>query len=205
MEIHLIISFIVASVLLTLMPGPDILFVISQSITNGARAGISIAIGLVLGVVVHTFLAATGVTLIITQSALAFTILKYTGAAYLLYLAIMAIKEKAKLDYTNQHSNITQNWKRDIRTGFLMNVLNPKVSLFFIAFLPQFVSPIGYPKALQMMVLGLIFMIQAIIVFSSVALLAGSFTSWLSNDRFFLYTKWIKVSVLFTLIFLLLI
>ncbi|MGB1205588.1 MAG: LysE family translocator [Chitinophagales bacterium] len=197
MELELIFSFLVASILLSLMPGPDNIFVLTESLTKGHKNGIAISIGLSLGVLVHTLAAATGLSIIIQNSALAFSVVKYLGAAYLFYLAFGAIKEqKPTLDLNAK--KITEDFEvlPLIRKGFLMNVLNPKVSLFFIAFLPQFVSNNGFYITIQMIILGLIFMIQAIVVFSLIAILSGNLTKYVNSPKFWKITKWSKVFVL---------
>lgn len=173
MDLSLMLSFLVVSVLLTLAPGPDILFVIAQSMSNGRRAGIMTALGLASGVIVHTLAAALGISAILYNSAFAFHIIKYAGALYLLYLAWQSVKEGASpLAAT---APVKQSGFRMYRTGVMMNVLNPKVSLFFLAFLPQFITPGSGNAPLHMMMLGGLFMIQAIILFSCVAVFAGLF------------------------------
>ena len=197
MELQLILSFLAASVLLALMPGPDNIFVLTESLTKGHKNGIAISVGLCLGVLVHTLAAATGLSIIIQNSAFAFSLVKYLGAAYLFYLAFGATKETQPiLDLTA--TKVKEEFKLFplIQKGFLMNVLNPKVSLFFIAFLPQFVSNDGFHITLQMIVLGLIFMLQAIIIFSSIAILSGNLTKYVNSPKFWKITKWSKVIVL---------
>ncbi|AMA73163.1 LysE family translocator [Aneurinibacillus thermoaerophilus] len=173
MEISHVLYFAAVSAMLTLAPGPDILFVITQSVSQGKKAGIATALGLCSGVTVHTLAAAFGISAILYQSTVAFQALKYAGACYLLYLAWQAFKEK---DAPLLPVEAITEYKLGAlyRRGILMNVLNPKVSLFFLAFLPQFVTPGAGNNALQMIVLGFVFMIQAIIIFSVVALLSGS-------------------------------
>ena len=197
MELELLISFIGASVLLTLMPGPDNIFVLTESITKGQRNGIAISIGLCSGILIHTFAAATGLSIIIQKSAIAFSVIKYLGAAYLFYLAILATKDKKPIiALSSDQSNKPSSFMKLIRKGFFMNVLNPKVSLFFIAFLPQFISKSGIDQSYQMLALGTVFMIQAIFIFLLIAILAGRLTDVLNNARFWKITKWSKVSVL---------
>lgn len=197
MEPELVLSFIIASVLLTLMPGPDNLFVLTESLTKGQKNGISISIGLCLGVLVHTLAAATGLSIIIQKSALAFTIIKYLGAAYLFYLAYMAMKEKEpEINLSAKPSTESFQFLPLIRKGFLMNVLNPKVSLFFIAFLPQFISSNGINVTVQMIILGLLFMVQALIIFGLISILSGKLTKYVNDPRFWKITKWSKVGVL---------
>lgn len=186
-----------ASVALTLLPGPDLVFVIIQSVTNGARIGFTIAVGLVSGLIIHTTLAATGLSLVIAQSDWAMKGIQYAGAAYLFYLAYLGIKSKASpIALEAKKENTSTFWKR-WRTGFFMNVLNPKVSLFFIAFFPQFLLLESDIKiSYQMITLGLIFMVQAILIFGLVCLIAGKLTTTLRSERFWKITKWVNVGVL---------
>lgn len=164
--------FIAASVLLTVAPGPDILFVVAQSVSHGRKAGIVTALGLCSGITVHTLAAALGISAVLHQSSTAFQVLKLAGAGYLLFLAWQALKESrnalALQTVQKQRAGLL------FRRGILMNVLNPKVSLFFLAFLPQFVPPRAEHTALQMVFLGLIFMVQAVVIFTSVAVFSGS-------------------------------
>ena len=170
-----IIYFTTASLLLTLAPGPDILFVAAQSVTHGRKAGIVTALGLCTGLTVHTLAAAFGVSAVVYQSAAAFQAVKYAGALYLLYLAWQAWKESGHAPGLGPAPKL--RLPALYRRGILMNVLNPKVSLFFLALLPQFVTAEAGNVPLQMVMLGLIFMVQAIAVFSVVAMLAGTIGS----------------------------
>lgn len=180
------------------MPGPDNIFVITESIAKGAKNGVLISLGLNSGILVHTLAATTGVSLILQQSELAFQIIQYLGAGYLLYMAYGAFKEKP-LALSVERSQSTNSFKL-IRTGFVMNVLNPKVSLFFIAFLPQFVKKNQlFSEPMQMIFFGIIFMLVGFITFSSVAFLAAQLRKALSKPRFWFVIKWIKVIVLVSL------
>lgn len=197
MDFHLIISFLSASILLTLMPGPDNIFVLTESLTKGKRNGILISVGLALGVLVHTFAAATGLSIVIQKSAMAFSVIKYVGAAYLFYLAFMAMKEKKiEMYITQTNKPSAQSASFLIRKGFLMNVLNPKVALFFIAFLPQFVTKNGLNITIQMLLLGIIFAFQAFCIFYVVSILSGKLTKYVTSNRFWNITKWGKIGVL---------
>jgi len=197
MQIELILSFLAASIILSFMPGPDNIYVLTESITKGSKNGVSISFGLGMGVLVHTTAAATGLSLIIMKSAMLFTVIKYLGAAYMFYLAYKSIGEKRmKIDITKKEDDANFNVFQLVRKGFLMNVLNPKVSLFFIAFLPQFVSTDGYNITIQMIILGVIFMIQAIIIFSGIAILSSKLTKYVNDSKFWNITKWSKVGVL---------
>jgi len=195
MDLQLLLSFIAASVLLALMPGPDNIYVLTESVANGAKRGVIITAGLVSGVVVHTFLAATGLSLIIYSSELVYNLVLYAGSAYLFYLSYMATKETPIDVDSNKQPTERTTWSL-FKQGVLMNVLNPKVSLFFIALLPRFVSDTGWSPMLQMSLLGSVFMVQAFVVFSSVALIAGSLANLVENPTFWKVTKWLKVIVL---------
>lgn len=197
METTIILSFLGASVLLTLLPGPDNIFVLTESLTKGSRNGIAISIGLVSGILIHTLAAATGLSLIIKSSAIAFSIIKYIGAGYLFFLALKAIKEgKPIIQSKKGLDGSRKSFLLLVRKGFIMNVLNPKVSLFFIAFLPQFTRSNGIDMTIQMIILGLIFMLQALVIFSLVASLSGRLSTYLNSPKFWKITKWSKVSVM---------
>ena len=193
MEPSNLLYFLSAAVMLTILPGPDMLFVIAQSISLGKKAGISVALGLCTGLIFHTIAAAFGISIIIYNSDVAFMILKYLGVAYLIFLAFMALKEST--------INLNINWQINkihlYRKGILMNLLNPKVLLFFLAFLPQFVDQSDGNVSLQMVSLGIIFIIQAIIIFSIVSVLASKISEKLiTNKKFAKYLKWIKAAIL---------
>ncbi|GGI15176.1 LysE family translocator [Gottfriedia solisilvae] len=172
MDLTIYLSFIGVSLLLIIAPGPDNIFVMAQSISYGKKEGIATAFGLCSGVTIHTLAASIGLSAILYQSNIAFSILKYLGAFYLLYLAYQAFRS------SNEVGEFAKPKKQTLpalyRRGFLMNVLNPKVSLFFLAFLPQFIEKNGISVRLQMIVLGLTFMILTLIVFSIIAIFAGS-------------------------------
>ncbi|VUD40510.1 Leucine efflux protein [Thalassocella blandensis] len=171
LPIEVILPFVTASMLLALSPGPDNIFVLSQSAVNGPRAGISITLGLCTGLIFHTSIVVLGVAAIIQSSALLFTALKVIGALYLLYLAWQAFKAKVTvLDISSEEklSYVKYFWR-----GILMNITNPKVSLFYLAFLPQFADVARGSLALQLVQLGVLFMLSAFIVFSTIAFLSG--------------------------------
>lgn len=193
MEPNNLIYFLTAAIMLTILPGPDMLFVIVQSITLGRKAGITVALGLCTGLIVHTIAAAFGISLVIYNSEIGFTVLKYLGVVYLLYLAFMSLREKNVL-LTN---GIKIDKIRLYRKGILMNLLNPKVLLFFLAFLPQFVNQESDNISLQMIFYGLLFIIQALIIFSIVSILAGKISEKIfTNSTFSKYIKWLKFSIL---------
>lgn len=195
MDWMMLFSFIGASALLALMPGPDNVFVLTESMTRGHRTGYAISTGLSLGVLIHTTAAATGLSLLVYQSAVAFQLIKYAGAGYMLFLAIKALKEKPVV-IEGEMPGAVLGYGKLIRKGFLMNILNPKVSLFFIAFLPQFVTQDGWPVMGQMLVLGLVFMLVSFLIFCVVSRLSGKLSPYLSSARFWNITKYAKATVL---------
>ncbi len=166
-----LICFLGASIALTLAPGPDNTFVIAQGISRGRKAAVTTALGMCSGISVHTTAAALGISAVLYSSAIAFTFLKYAGAAYLLFLAYKTLKE-GSVTTTDAGAGQCGPWAL-FRRGFIMNVVNPKVALFFLAFLPQFVEARSGRVALQMFLLGLVFMAQAVVVFSAIGLLSG--------------------------------
>lgn len=170
MDVLSIISFLGVAVLLTLMPGPDNLFILAQSISNGKNAGISTALGLCTGLLVHITAAALGISAIIYQSALGFAIFKYAGAAYLLFLAYKAFREK-DFNFSIENKSYLE-YKSLYKKGILMNILNPKVSLFFLAFLPQFVNHSSGNITQQMLIYGVVFLIQTLIIFTLISVFA---------------------------------
>jgi len=205
MEWANILTFLSAAVALSFMPGPDNIYVLTESLTAGWRKGLYVVLGLMTGILVHTTLAATGLALLLQQSAWLFKSVKWAGAAYLLYLAWQAYAEKP-LDYNEQSVKKPQSilfWQ-SYRKGFFMNVLNPKVTLFFLAFLPQFVSPNGLPAFQQLMFLGFLFLVQGLIIFGGIALLAGQAQTLLRQRLFWVYARWLKISILVILAILLL-
>lgn len=195
MDIYQIVSFLAASVLLTLLPGPDILFVVAQSITSGWRSGIAVAVGLCSGLIIHTSLVAFGVAALLAKIPIALTGIKAFGALYLLYIAYMSWSE-AGLALAKTEGK--QRYTKLLKIGFVMNVLNPKVLLFYLAFLPQFVVA-GGNTALQVFTLGGIFFIQAIVIFSIVAFFAGLLNRFVEQSPVGRYIGKIK-SIIFVLI-----
>lgn len=179
MELTTILYFLIASILLTLAPGPDIMYLLAKSLADGTKAGISLSLGLTTGLIFHTTLVIIGVAAIIQQSPFAFAILKYIGATYLLYLAWGAFHSQGnlKLNAVNNSSSFFKLYRR----GLIMNVLNPKVLLFFLAFLPQFVNLNSDSVSLQIAFLGFIFGLQTLIIFSLVAICAGKVRDYILN------------------------
>ena len=171
MSLSILLCFIGASMALTLAPGPDNLFVTAQGIARGRRAAIITAHGMCSGISVHTAAAALGISALFYSSVLAFNLVKYAGALYLLYLAVKTVRNSSPLSL---EPVAVLPAAALFRRGFIMNVLNPKVALFFLAFLPQFISPGSTHVPLQMLLLGAIFMVQAIMIFTAIGWFSGS-------------------------------
>lgn len=166
-----LIAFLGAAIVLTVMPGPDNLFVLAQSIAQDQKAGLVTSLGLCTGLLVHITAAVLGISAIIYQSTVIFSVVKFAGAAYLLYLAWQSFRAKGD-PFTIEQQNV-QSYITLYKKGILMNVLNPKVSLFFLALLPQFVNPIHGNVAFQMLILGIVFLVQALVLFSLFSIFAG--------------------------------
>lgn len=181
-----LLTFAVASMLLALTPGPDNIFVLTQSAMHGKEAGIMITLGLCTGLIAHTLSVALGVAVLFQTSALAFGALKMVGAAYLLYLAGMAFRSKGtNLGHKKDNpSSLIKLYRR----GIIMNITNPKVSIFFLAFLPQFTDHNQGSIAGQMILLGGIFILSALIVFGAIALLASQLGECLNHSK---RTQWV--------------
>lgn len=171
------ITFFTASILLALSPGPDNIFVLTQSALSGRLAGITVTLGLCTGLIVHTLAVALGVAVIFQTSPLAFTALKIFGAGYLLFLAWQAFRAQAAPLPTGNNGG--REYLKLYRRGIVMNITNPKVSVFFLAFLPQFADPARGPLTLQLISFGGIFIVATILIFVAIALLAGSIREWL--------------------------
>ena len=173
--------FIAASFLLCLAPGPDNIYVLTQGITKSKKAAIVTTLGLCSGIIIHTSAAAFGISVIFQTSELAFNLVKYIGALYLLYIAYQAFKHRnEKIDLSSKDSN--SELKKLYIKGFFMNVLNPKVSIFFLAFLPQFVNPSLGNVPMQMIILGLVFMALTVVVFSSIGIAGNMLSSKLIQN-----------------------
>jgi RhtB (resistance to homoserine/threonine) family protein len=173
---HLLL-FIAAGWLLNLTPGPDVLYIVTNSLRSGARAGIVAGLGITAGCFVHIFAAAVGVGALLATSAIAFTVLKWVGAAYLLWIGARILFSKAPQATTDLIAVAAAQPARQLKAvfmgGFWTNVLNPKVAIFFLAFVPQFIAPATDNKALAFVLLGVLFNLNAIPVNSGWALAAA--------------------------------
>ena len=167
MPLDQLLLFIAAGLLLNLTPGPDVLYIVSQALRSGARAGMVAAVGITAGCFVHIFAAAVGVSALMATSATSFSLLKWVGAAYLVYLGLRMLKPGATPSANvGFPASDAQSSARSYRTvflrGFWTNALNPKVALFFLAFVPQFIAPEMENKPLAFFLLGLLFNFNAL-------------------------------------------
>ncbi|MDE1147695.1 MAG: LysE family translocator [Azospirillaceae bacterium] len=175
-----LLTFITASAVLAFVPGPDNLFVLTLSAARGWRTGVAVTLGLCSGLVVHTTAVALGVAVIFQQSQMAFTVLKAVGAAYLLYLAYKSFR--AAPESLGAAKAGADRYSRLYARGIVMNVTNPKVAIFFLAFLPQFTAPERGGFVAQIFLLGAVFVAIAFVCFSSIAVLAGGLNRWLARS-----------------------
>ncbi len=188
-------SFLIASIALTLSPGPDILYVMTQSITHGKKYGLATALGLVSGIVVHTTLIALGVSTLIKQSEWLFVGIKFFGASYLLWMAYQVYITPVVV-HVASNSVSKKPTLILVKQGFIMNVLNPKVTLFFLAFFPGFIDYSKGHVTQQIYHLGFVFMLQAFVIFAGVSLLADQLTGCIRTNPKFNYTlKWAQIIV----------
>ncbi|WP_433623282.1 LysE family translocator [Halomicrococcus sp. NG-SE-24] len=164
--------FVPAALALVLAPGPDTVYVLTRSIGGGRRVGVASAAGIGVGVLVHTSAAILGLSVVVRRSALAFRVVKYVGAAYLLYLGVETLRSSQQFELDGASTTSTDR-RTSFARGVLVNVLNPKVAIFFLAFLPQFVTRTG-PVTPQLAALGLTYAVLTLSYLVAVALLSGT-------------------------------
>ena len=190
-----LIPFLTASAILTISPGPDIIYVMVQGMANGKKHGFVTALGLATGIIIHTSLVAFGVSAIIKNSDTLFFIIKLFGAIYLLYLAWQVFKSDPDIAYSAEGIKEKSLFSL-FRQGFIMNVLNPKVTIFFLAFFPGFLWEPGGNTVIQFYILGAFFMLLTILIFGSVALLAGKISKYLKKHKHSgIVLKWLQIVV----------
>ena len=190
--------FAAAALALAVVPGPAVLYIVARSVDQGRFAGLVSALGIGAGSLVHVTAATIGLSSLLASSATAFTVVKYAGAAYLILLGIhrfLTREEVAEVAATPPRAV-----RKIFRDGVIVNVLNPKTALFFLAFLPQFVDPAYGAATLQILVLGLTFTVIALSSDSLWALAAGTLGGWLRRSRWYLGIKrWVTGTVLVVL------
>jgi threonine/homoserine/homoserine lactone efflux protein len=184
-SIHNFGAFLISCLLLNLTPGSDTILILSKSIAQGKRAGVITALGIGLGIVGHTLLAAFGLSLLIAKSVVLFNIIKYAGAAYIIYLGIRMILASSTIVIRPGEKERQQRMSTVFRDGFLSNILNPKVALFFIAFLPQFIDPAYHSGVLPFLILGFTFTFTGTLYCSILAIFAAQIFSRLRHSESF--------------------
>lgn len=167
----LLVAFVAAGLLLNLTPGADFVFVSASGIGGGPRVGMAAAVGINLGIVLHIAMAAAGVSALLLASPVAYDVIRYAGAVYLVFLTVQAWRAAGDLG----EGRAAVSAARAIRRGFLTNVLNPKTALFIFAFIPQFTDPANGPIWMQIVVLGAIFLIVGFAFSLSLGVAAGAF------------------------------
>ncbi len=182
-------GFILTGILLNITPGSDTMYIITRSVSQGNKAGLYSVLGIVSGILVHTVLAALGLSIILAKSPLAFTLVKYIGASYLCYLGFKMLKSKTKSVITEgltDDEKLAQtkslDYKQIYKQGILTNTFNPKVALFFLAFFPQFIDPSYAHSTLSFLILGLTFAVTGLIWCLCLALLASRFSQKLREN-----------------------
>jgi len=195
LNFEIIGSFILATSVLAISPGPDNIYVMMQSLVHGKRFGFATVSGLISGCVIHTTLVAFGASAIIKSNETLFFILKSFGAAYLLYLAFQVYRTSGQLKF--DAGNIPRKTETQLfKQGFIMNVLNPKVSIFFLAFFPGFLFSDSISTVVQFYALGFLFMFVSAIIFCTIAILAGSISAYVKrNSKVGFYLKWLQIVV----------
>jgi threonine/homoserine/homoserine lactone efflux protein len=176
--------FVMASLVLLLTPGPAVLYIVARSIEQGKAAGLVSVLGIHLGTIVHITAAAIGLSALIVSSALAFAVVKYLGAAYLVWIGIRTLL--ARDPHPEAPAVPAEPLARVFRDGFVVNLFNPKTAIFFLAFLPQFVDPARGALHWQILILGLTFMVLGMISDGIFALIAGAAGDFLRRNRRFL-------------------
>ena len=169
-----------ASAIVTLIPGPAVLYIVTRGMDHGRRGGLASALGVNAGIVVHVAFAVLGLSVVLASSAALFNVMKYAGAAYLIFLGFKRLLEKDDLLPTEERP--LRSRRRLFSQGVVVSILNPKLALFFVAFLPQFVNR-AHNVRLQLLIFGLVFQLVALITDSLYAVLAGTVGSALRNRR----------------------
>jgi threonine/homoserine/homoserine lactone efflux protein len=186
-----LLVFIAASLALYIAPGPDMIYVISRSLGLGQRAGLLSCIGIFAGLLTHMAGAVLGLSALLLVWPLAYAVVQWVGVAYLVYLGLRTLSGRGEVQIGDATHGNESTW-RLIRQGYLVNLLNPKVALFFLAFLPQFADPVRGPVASQLLALGLLFNLGGIAWMASLALLAGGLGDWLARRRhIWVWQRWL--------------
>jgi threonine/homoserine/homoserine lactone efflux protein len=182
-----LLLFAIAAFALAVVPGPAVLYIVAQSVDQGRLAGFVSALGIAAGSLVHVTAATIGLSSLLASSSTAFTVVKYAGAVYLIVLGIRRLLTKELAE--DEIMRAPRSRRHLFANGVVVNVLNPKTALFFLAFLPQFVDPAAGSPTLEIFALGMIFTLIALASDSTWALLAGTVGGWLKRSRWYLGVK----------------
>ncbi len=196
MDYQILISFVLSVSALAISPGPDNIFVLMQSLVHGKKYGLVTVAGLMTGCIIHTSLVAFGVSVIIQENPNVLLGIKILGAAYLLFLAFKVFKSSASIAMDNYHIQ-KKTTIQLFKVGFMMNVLNPKVTIFFLALFPRFLFSDTLSEVIQFYVLGGLFILTSFVIFSAIALLVETISSIIQrNKNIGLWLKWLQIVVL---------
>lgn len=180
-------TFLIAAIILNITPGTDTMYILSRSISQGKKAGILSALGITTGAIFHVIFATLGLSIILAKSAIVFEIVKFTGALYLIFLGLKTIFKKSSDSFNLE--NKTMNYNKIFVSGIMTNILNPKVALFFIAFLPQFIKADAVESSLPFLLLGLTFLTTGTIWCLFLALFASKLSSKIRKN--YIFKKWL--------------
>lgn len=183
MTLESYLLFVLASVVLCVAPGPDMIFILTRTLAQGRKAGVMAAVGINMGAYVHLIAAVLGLSAILATSAVAFSVIKWLGAAYLVFIGIQVLRNKQNVALTHESGLKKQSNFRILWQGFLSDVLNPKVAIFFLAFLPQFVNPQSGHPTLQIVVLGITTNVVAIAINLTLVYFSGALTAKLHSNQ----------------------
>jgi threonine/homoserine/homoserine lactone efflux protein len=173
------VLFLTASLAVIVAPGPDNMLVLTRGVAQGRGAALVSAAGASLGLVVHSVFAAAGLSALLAQSALAFSVVKYVGAAYLIYLGVRALLDRE--GFAPTRGEAPMGLGKVFTQAVASNVLNPKIAVFFLAYLPQFADPATGGTAIQLLAFGLTFALLTLAIFSALAVFSGTVGSWLRS------------------------
>ena len=192
---EILLSFILAVSILAISPGPDNIFVLMQSVVHGKKYGLATIIGLMTGCIVHTTFVAVGISSIIKENNTIFSVIKILGAVYLFYLAYKVITGGSEISMSTEKIDKKTPFQL-FKIGFIMNVLNPKVTLFFLALFPGFLFSEILPISLQFYILGALFILVSFVVFSLIAILGGTISEKIKTSKNIgVWLQWMQVFV----------
>lgn len=177
------ITFFTAAILLNLSPGPDMIFIVSQTSKKGIQSGFASVFGIWIGTFVHVIFAAIGLSAILMTSAMAFSIAKWVGAIYLIWIGIQSIRSKGNSNFKLEDDVTTKNLNKSLQQGFLVSLLNPKVAIFFLAFLPQFVEPYAGTVSSQLFLHGSLIIVVAAFIEIPMILISSRLINYLNKNE----------------------